>query len=750
VRIATCPLCEAACGILVDVEGDRIRSVRGDPDDPFSGGYICPKAAALADIHNDRDRLRTPLIRDGGRWREVSWEQALDRAAAGFARVRRQYGRDAVAIYYGNPVAHNLGLMTHAPVFARALRTRNVYSGSSTDQLPQMLVALRMFGHQALIPVPDLEGTDFLLILGANPVVSNGSLMTAPGVRRRLRSIRDRGGRVVVVDPRRTETAEAAGEHVPIRPGTDAWLLAGMLHVMFTEGWVRGGSLERRIRNLDALATLVRDVAPELAASRTGVSAETIRRLASDFAGTERAACYGRVGLCTQRHGTLAVWLVQALNLVTGHMDDVGGMMLTTPAVDVVSILSRMGLRGTYDRWRSRVRNLPEFGGELPVATLADEIQAPGRGRIRALITIAGNPILSTPNGRRLDRALASLEHVVAVDPYLNETTRHAHVVLPPAPPLSRGHYDLALYAFSVRNVAKYSEPVVTRSSSERHDWEILAEVGARLFAPTMLRAAAIRAVPALRPEHVLNLLLRIGPYRLSLAKLRKVPHGVDLGPLEPGRIARSIATPDGNIDIAPADFVSEARNRLLDEAVADTSGQLLLIGRRQLRSHNSWLHNAHRLVKGRPQCTLLVHPIDAATRELATGDSARLESNAGALTVAVEVTETIMPGVVSLPHGWGHDREGTLLTVASRWPGASVNDATSELAVDTLSGTAAFNALAVSIRRVRPTGLDDARDMSTSGEVVIRPTRWPAGDPGSTIPPAPAGALPVRHTRKT
>ena len=384
-QISTCPLCEAACGILVEVEGQRVRSIRGDDDDPLSRGYLCPKAAALADLHDDPDRVRAPLIRNGSHWHEVSWEEALDRAADGLVRARRRHGRDAVAIYYGNPVAHNLGLMTHGLSFARALRTKNVYSASSADQLPQMLVALRMFGHLALIPVPDIERTDVFLIFGANPVVSNGSLMTAPDMRRRLRAIRARGGRVVVVDPRRTETADAADEHVAIRPGTDTWLLAAMLHVVFAEGWARRlGRLEGHTKNLDKLATFVRDLPPERVASWTGVAPQTTRRLAAEFAQTPRAAAYGRVGLCTQRYGTLASWLVQALNLVTGHMDEVGGMMLPTPAVDVVGVLARLGLRGTYDRWRSRVRNLPEFGGDLPVATLADEIETSGAGRIRA------------------------------------------------------------------------------------------------------------------------------------------------------------------------------------------------------------------------------------------------------------------------------------------------------------------------------------------------------------------------------
>src|SRR3984893_12002238 len=391
-RIATCPLCEASCGILVDTRGEHIHAIRGDQDDPFSRGYICPKAAALADLHEDPDRLRAPLIREGARWRQVSWDAALDRAAAGLMRIRHQHGRDSVGVYYGNPVAHNLGLMTHALPFARALRTKNVYSASSADQLPQMLAAFRMFGHLALIPVPDLERIDYFLVFGANPVVSNGSLMTAPGMKSRLLAIRNRGGRVVVVDPRRTETAKIADEHVAIRPGTDALLLAAMLHEVFTQGWVRLGRFKDRVRNVDALATFVRELSPERVARRTGVPAEIARRLAGDLAPTTRAACYGRVGLCTQRYGTLAAWLMQALNLVTGHLDEVGGMMLTTPAVDAVAILSRLRLRGTYDRWRSRVRHLPEFAGELPVATLADEIEIGGPGQVRALVNVAGNP----------------------------------------------------------------------------------------------------------------------------------------------------------------------------------------------------------------------------------------------------------------------------------------------------------------------------------------------------------------------
>jgi anaerobic selenocysteine-containing dehydrogenase len=682
VKISTCPLCEASCGVLVDVEGDHVRSVSGDSDDPFSRGYICPKVAALADLHNDPDRLRAPLVRSGADWRETSWDDALNRAADGLVRVRRRHGRDAVAIYYGNPVAHNLGLMTHGLLFARALRTRNVYSASSADQLPQMLVALRMFGHLGLIPVPDLDRTDFFLIFGANPLVSNGSLMTAPDMRRRLGAIRQRGGRVVVVDPRRTETATAADEHIAIRPGTDALMLAAMLHVIFADGLWRPGALATRMGNVDHLAALVKAFPPERVARPTGVDAGIIRRLAAAFAGASRAACYGRVGLCTQRHGTLATWLVQALNLATGRVDEPGGMMLTTPAVDVLPLMSWLGMRGSYDRWRSRVRQLPEFSGDLPVATLADEIETGGPGQIRAVITMAGNPVLSAPNGRRLERALGTLDHIVAIDPYLNETTRHAHVILPPASALARPHYDLALYAFAVRNIAKYADPVLPRSPQEREDWEIIVEMAGRLFAPRLVRRMAIASMHAARPERLVDLLLRAGPHRLSLAKLRARPHGIDLGPLVPGQVAQRIATSDGKIDIAPADFVQEARLRLDREAARDNPRELVLIGRRQLHSNNSWVHNP-RLAKGPRRCTLLVHPADAANHGVSDGDLVSLRSREGAVDVRVEVTDAMARGVVSLPHGWGH---------------ASLNDVTSDCHLDTLSGNAAFNGIPVTL----------------------------------------------------
>ena len=699
-HVSTCPLCEAACGILVDADRGRVCAVRGDPDDPFSHGYVCPKASALVDLHDDPHRLRAPLIREDGGWREAGWDEALETAARGLRRVRREHGRDAVGVYYGNPVAHNLGLITHGLPFTRLLRTRHVFSASSTDQLPQMVVARAMYGHLGVIPVPDIDRTDFFLVLGANPVVSQGSLMTAPGMPRRLHALRARGGTLVVVDPRRTETAAVADRHLPIRPGADVLLLAALLHVVLAERLDRTEQWAGRLVHRDRLEAIVGPLSPERVATRTGLAPEAIRALAVDFARARRAACYGRVGLCTQSDGTLAVWLVQALNLVTGRVDAVGGMMFPRPAVDGVAVLSRLGLRGVSGRWHSRPRGLPEFQGELPVAALADEIVTPGRGQLRALVTLAGNPVLSAPNGRRLAEALGRLDHIVALDPYLNETTRHAHVVLPPAPPLSRGHYDLALYAFAVRHVAKYVEPVVEPAAGERHDWEILGELGARVLAPRPARGLVAWLARAARPERLLDALLRTGPHALTLDRLRRSPHGLDLGPLEPGRLGQILGRSDGRVDVAPDAFVREADTRLGALAAEGAAG-LVLVGRRHVRDNNSWMHTHGARPAAGPRCVLLMHPEDASARGVEDGARVELRSVVGAVVVRLRLTDEMREGVVSLPHGWGHDE--LTRRAAAREDGASVNDVTSELALDGLSGTAAFNGLPVTVSRIAP-----------------------------------------------
>src|SRR6266568_3698937 len=707
----TCHLCEAMCGVAIEVEGERILSIRGDKDDPFSRGHICPKAVALKDVHEDPDRLRRPLRRTAGGWVEVGWGEALDEAAERLAAVQKAHGRNAVTIYQGNPVVHNHGSILFSQLLLKSLGSRSRYSATSVDQLPQMLASLLMFGHQLLLPIPDLDRTDFLLILGANPLASNGSLMPAPGVEKRLHAIRTRGGRVVVVDPRRTETAAAADQHLPIRPGGDVFLLAALIHALFAEERVHVGRLADGTDGLHVLADAVKPFAPEAVAARTGLEAGAIRALARDFGAAPSAVAYGRVGVCAQEFGGLASWLVNALNVVTGNLDRPGGAMFPRPAADVVAFADRIGQRGHFDKGRSRVRGLPEFSGEWPVATLADEIETPGPGQVRALLTNAGNPVLSAPNGARLDRALGTLEFMVSIDVYRNETTRHAHLILPPAFGLERSHYDLVFHALAVRNTAKYSPALFPPAPGARHDWQILLELAARLEAardgaslPKWLKRAFLRT---LGPDGIVRLLVRFGPHGpglvpfrrgLTLGRLKKQPHGVDLGPLEPSLPGR-LYTRARRIDLAPTRLVEDLRRAFVSLSTeARGDGGLELIGRRELRSNNSWMHNCERLVKGRDRCTLLMSPEDASRRRLTSGQRVRVTSPVGSVEVALEVSDAMRSGVVSLPHGWGHGRAGTALRVASAVPGVSLNDLTDDLRVDPLSGNAAFSGVPVEV----------------------------------------------------
>ncbi len=693
---ATCVLCEAACGIVLESEGREVLSVRGDPEDPFSQGYVCPKVVGMKELYDDPDRVRRPLVREpGGTFREASWEEALSRAARGIRAARADH-RDGLAIYQGNPVAHNLGLLTVGQAVLRSFGTKNLYSASSADQAPHMVAAEAMFGNPVLMPVPDVDRTQFFLLLGANPLASNGSIMTAPDMKRRLSEILVRGGKVITIDPRRSETAELASEHHFIRPDTDSFLLLGLLGVLFREGLTRPSALSGQRRGWDDLDGLARSVSLDRVARVTGIDAPQIERLARELAAAERATVYGRVGICHQRHGTLAAWLVYALNAVTGNLDRPGGAMFTTPAIEITKLVRLLGFVG-HDRWRSRVRGLGEVAGELPVATLADEIETPGPGQVRALVTCAGNPVLSAPNGQRLDRALASLPFMVSVDNYVNETTRHAHVILPPVAAVERSHYDVALFGFSVRNMAKYVPPPIAREPDGKYDWEIMLELGLRARLGGSLLAVARALGTALGPEGLLEIGLRAGPHKLSLARLREHPHGLDLGPLEP-RLPGVLETKDRLVDLAPARFVAEAR-AMLERADDDRGeGEMLLIGRRHLRSNNSWLHNARPLIKGKPRCTLLMHPDDAARLGVAAEARVRVSSRVGQIEAPLELTRGIMPGVVSLPHGFGHDRPGVELRVAREHAGVSVNDLTDDQRLDVLSGNAAFSGVPVRV----------------------------------------------------
>ncbi|AGA91006.1 anaerobic dehydrogenase, typically selenocysteine-containing [Thioflavicoccus mobilis 8321] len=702
---ATCPLCEACCGLLFTVEGGGVTRIRGDRDDPLSRGYMCAKGAALPELHEDPDRLRRPLRRTARGWEELDWSTALDLAADGLRAVKQARGPDAVAVYRGNPNAHNLGLLLFGHGVIRALGTRNVYSPTSMDQLPHMLVALRMYGHQLLMPVPDLDRTDFLLVVGANPLASNGSAMTSPAVGQRLRAIQRRGGRVVVIDPRRTRTAERADQHLFIRPGRDALLLAAMLQVIFAEGLERPGRLGAFVDGLDAVRAAVVPFTPSRVAGPTGITAETIVALARELAAAETAVVYGRIGTSVQAHGVTCQWLIQLLNLVTGNLDRPGGLMFTSPAVDPLGIL-RLSEPGTVGQWRSRVQGLPEFCGELPVAVLGEEIRTPGEGQVRALLTVAGNPALSMPGGPALDRALAGLDFMVSVDLYLNETTRHADIILPPLSPLEREHFDLVFNILAIRNVAKWSAPVLTPPAGALGDWEILSGLHRRLAEGRRQRAMAA-LLGRLGPRRLLALALQIEargagllPFsgRLTFRRLEAAVHGVDLGPLEP-RLPARLRTVEKRIDAAPAGFIADlARLDPFRQPSAAEGLDLQLIGRRSLLSNNSWMHNLPRLMAGADRCTLLMHPVDAAARGLSNGGLARVRSAYGVVEVPVEVTDAVMPGVVSLPHGFGHDHEGTRLSVAAARPGVNVNRLIDPRAIDPVGTTSVLTGTAVAV----------------------------------------------------
>jgi anaerobic selenocysteine-containing dehydrogenase len=723
VSYRTCPLCEATCGMAIEHVDGTVTKVRADADDVFSRGFMCPKGVALKSLHEDPDRVRTPLIREHGRLRPASYDEAFVLIAERLEPLLSVHGRDACGVYLGNPSVHNLGFLTHIGALLRSLGTRNVFSGSTLDQYPKQLSAALMFGSHLSVPVPDLDRTEFLLLLGANPATSNGSLMTAPNMRGRLRAISARGGKVVVVDPRRTRTAQAADEHLFIRPGTDALLLMGLVHTIFAEGldepvgWLTG---------LDRVRELCREFTPERVAGPTGVPAEVLRRLARELAGADRAAVYGRLGTTAQAFGAVCSWLIDVLNAITGNLDRVGGAMFATPAASAPNTRGEPG-RGKgvpIGRWRSRVRGLGELFGELPAACMAEEIDTPGEAQVRALITIAGNPARSVPNSARLEAALGSLELMVSVDAYVNETTRHADVILPAPSPLERPHYDLLLYNWAVRNVARYSPPVLAKPEGILHEWQVFlrlaaiadghgpdADVGAlddALAARALERAVAdpygplhgqepaqvLDELAPCGPERLLDLALRTGPYRLTLAELENHPHGLDLGPLVP-RLPEVLRTVSGRVELAPELFCADV-DRLRDAVDAPPGDGMLLIGRRDLRSNNSWMHNLELLVSGPARCTVLVHPDDAARLEL--GDRARVSSATGSIELPVQVTSDIMPGVISIPHGWGHDSAGAGLSVAARHAGVNSNLLGDDRLVDPVSGNAVLNGIPVEL----------------------------------------------------
>lgn len=690
-----CHLCEAICGLTIETApaedgSERIVSIKGDAQDTFSRGHICPKAVALQDIQNDPDRLHRPMRRVGSEWQAIEWDEAFTLVAERLSEIQMRHGKNAVGIYQGNPSVHNYGLMTHSNYFLGQLKTRNRFSATSVDQLPHHLTSYLMYGHGLLIPIPDIDNTDFMLILGGNPLASNGSIMTVPDVEKRLKAIKARGGKFVVVDPRRSETAAIADQHVFVRPGQDAALLFGLLNTLFSENLTRQSHLQ--IAGIEQVKTAIADFTAEAMSVRCGVPAQTIRQLARDFASAEKAVCYGRMGVSTQAFGTLCQWLVQLINMVTGNLDSVGGALCTEPAVDLVAATSG----GHFNVWQSRVSGLPEYGGELPVAALAEEMLTEGEGQIRAMITVAGNPVLSTPNGRQMEQALDGLEFMLSIDFYINETTRYADLILPPTGPLEHDHYDTTFNMFAVRNVTRFNQPVLAKPAGALHDWEIFVGL-AKAFA----EKTDAQLKPTMAPSQMIDMGLRAGAYgdrsahKLSLQTLADHPHGLDLGPLKPN-LAGRLKTADKHINAAPEVILADLQRFAAEPVPAEN--QLLLIGRRHVRSNNSWMHNYHRLVKGKPRHQLLMNSADMAARGLADNQRVRVRSRIGQIEVEVVASEDMMPGVISLPHGWGHARPGVQLATATEQPGASANDLTDERQLDKLSGNAALNGVPVEV----------------------------------------------------
>ena len=702
--LRTCPLCETACGLrlTLDDAGSVLR-VEGDRDDPFSKGFLCPKGAALGKLDEDPDRLARPLVRVDGELRPASWDEAFAEVHRGLTETMAAHGRDAVALYFGNPTFHTMAGFLYRQPLTQVLGSRNVYSASTIDQMPKHVASGLMFGDAFAVAVPDLDRTDYMLILGANPVESNGSLCVAPNFKGRLLALQERGGKVVVVDPRRTRTAELADEHLFIRPGTDPYLLFGIVHTLLTEGLT---ALDVEVTGLDELRALARDFTPEAVERACGVPAATTVRLARELAAAPSASVYARIGTCTAEFGSTAQWLVDVINALTGNLDRPGGVMFAkTAALEIF----RNGQPFSTGAWHSRVRGLPEVLGEFPVATMADEIETPGEGQIRALITVGGNPALSAPGAPRLARALSGLDFMVCVDPYLNETTRHANVILPPPRILQSPHFDFLVQIIMVRNYARFSPPALPLRDDQRSEAAILAKLLLMLAgqgpdadpagAEEMFLGQLLATVPEMRAsldgndgtEQILDALLKLGSYGLSLEAMREAPHGLDLGPLQP-RLPEILCTASGKVDLAPATLAADVP-RLLAR-LRDPVPEMVLIGRRHLRSNNSWMHNVPSLIGGSNRCTLHVHPQDVA--RLGLGDRALVRSAAGEVEVAVEATETIMPGVVSLPHGWGHEDSGQ--TVARKNAGVNANALTDEAVVDPVSGNAVFNGVPVSV----------------------------------------------------
>jgi len=734
-----CPLCEATCGLTLTIEGTRVTGARGDRDDVFSKGFICPKGASFGAVDGDPDRLRTPLVRKDGELREATWEEAFDAVAAGLRPLVERYGPNSVGVVLGNPNVHTMAGALYPPVLLAGLGTRSIFTASTVDQMPKHVSSGLLFGDANAIPVPDLDHTDHLLLIGANPLESNGSLCTAADFPGKLKALKARGGTLTVIDPRRTRTAKLADRHIAIRPGADALLLAAMAYVLFDEGLADPGELTPHLQGLGELREAVGDFTPEAVAAACDVDADVTRALARELAAARTAAVYGRIGSCTVPYGTLGSWLVDVLNILTGNLDRPGGALFPQAATDRTPRPAGPSHGFTLGRWHSRVSQHPEAKGELPLSALAEEIDtATDEGEpIRALIAVAANPVLSAPDGDRLDKALDSLDFMVSVDPYLNETSRHAHVVLPPPPPSQSAHHDFAFNTLAVRHQVRYTRPAVPLEPGRLPETEILARL---VLAVTGMHGADPSAVDELvigqtlgkavkephspvhgrdpkelaaqltgvsGPERRLDMMLRLGPYGdgfgvrpdgLSLERLLAHPHGIDLGPLR-SRLPQPLKTRSGKVELLPQPIADDLPR--LRAALEQLPDGLVLVGRRHLRSNNSWMHNVPALTGGTNRCTLHIHPDDAERLGVRDGAAVRVKGAGGEVTAPAEVTDGVRPGVVSLPHGWGHDRPGTRMSHAATDPGVNVNQLLDGSLLDPLSGNAVLNGVPVEIAAV-------------------------------------------------
>jgi anaerobic selenocysteine-containing dehydrogenase len=691
-----CPLCEACCGLEIKVTGKEIVSIKGDSADVFSKGYICPKAIALKDLHTDPDRLTQPLIKRDGKFLQASWSEAFDEIKTRLPAIQSSSGKDAIAVTVGNPAAHKLGLLLYFSRLARALGTKNIFSASTLDQMPKQLSSGLLFGSWLSIPVPDIEHTDLLIVIGANPMVSNGSLWTVPDFRGKAKALKARGGKLIVIDPRRTETAEVADSHHFIHPGSDVFFLSALAGVILNEQRINLGRLRDHINDVETMLVSLKQVLAtfpiEDCAARCSISSTEIRALAKQLLSTPRAVLYGRIGTCTQRYGTVCSWLIDVINIISGHLDTEGGAMFPMAPAFANNTQGEGGNSGkgkgiAVGRHRSRVSGAPEVYGELPMGMLCEEIETAGEGQIKALITVASNPILSAPDGERLAKALVGLDFMVSIDIYINETTRFADVILPGLSPLEEMHYDVAFPQFSYRNQARISAPVFEPQSNQKPEWEILATIAEIMGGPPL------SSVPS--PIQILDQSLKTGPYDLSVDKLKAAPHGIDLGPLKP-RMPEVLRTPSGCIELVHEPLLTHL-SQASAELKADRA-RFVVIGRRDVRSNNSWMHNLPTLAKGPFRCTALVHPQDADDLNVKEGNHIRLRRGAKAIVVQVEVSDAMMPGVISVPHGWGHNKLGAKLSIAEKRPGANLNDLFDANEIDPLSGNSVLSGQAVEV----------------------------------------------------